>query len=372
MAADVITSRISGINNELVTSIMNLLFASDFLWITIPLIAAYFFIKDKKKLVLSLIIAGIIVLALKQFYAFDRPCVQENSKIQCPSDAAFPSGHAALSFSFVMEGLGHSSFYFFLIYALFISFLRIYSGVHYFDDVVAGALIGILSSLIAERFFRWLDIRSGKVNEEEEERGEISEERTEIKAMGFSIRKEEGRKIIHFFTGAGFLLLLLVLPIEGAKIVSFAALIFFLILISKFMRKRKTPFDFLISSFGTRDRFPAEGALWYMLGVVFIFLFFSKFESMFSALLFLSLGDALAGIIGSRGKIRLPWNRRKTLEGMLAFFLVSIPLSLLFPSFALEIVAAGALCAFAESMRHLPLDDNFHIPLLYFIVSAII
>jgi dolichol kinase len=40
----------------------------------------------------------------------------------------------------------------------------------------------------------------------------------------------------------------------------------------------------------------------------------------------LSFGDALATLVGARrGKIRLPWSRRKSLEGMLAFVLAAVP-----------------------------------------------
>lgn len=40
----------------------------------------------------------------------------------------------------------------------------------------------------------------------------------------------------------------------------------------------------------------------------------------------LSFGDALATLVGSRvGKTRLPWNKRKSLEGLLAFVLAAFP-----------------------------------------------
>ncbi|MGC8516563.1 MAG: phosphatase PAP2 family protein [Candidatus Acidifodinimicrobium sp.] len=61
---------------------------------------------------------------------------------------SFPSEHAAISFSFV--GLFLSSYILIplLLFALFVSYSRLYVKAHYLKDVVAGALIGFLSGLL--------------------------------------------------------------------------------------------------------------------------------------------------------------------------------------------------------------------------------
>lgn len=62
---------------------------------------------------------------------------------------SFPSEHAAISFSFV--GVFFNSYIFIpvLLFALFISYSRLYVKAHYPRDVIAGAIIGLLSGLLA-------------------------------------------------------------------------------------------------------------------------------------------------------------------------------------------------------------------------------
>ena len=74
-------------------------------------------------------------------------------------DASFPSDHASGSFGFAAASWGKQQKwirYTFTILAIIVMFARVYVGVHYPTDVLAGMVVGILSSKIMWNFSRVL------------------------------------------------------------------------------------------------------------------------------------------------------------------------------------------------------------------------
>lgn len=103
----------------------------------------------------SLLARGIIAESVKFFYARPRPfsALGIIPLITDVSNGSMPSGHAALFFA-----LGFSVFYFnklwgwrFLAAAAIIGFFRIFAGIHWPSDILAGALIGIASAYLIKR-----------------------------------------------------------------------------------------------------------------------------------------------------------------------------------------------------------------------------
>lgn len=73
-----------------------------------------------------------------------------------PNDYSFPSGHAALAFASAtllsLRDKKRRGLYF--LFACLVGFSRIYLGYHYFFDAVGGAVIGIITAVIFNRFFK--------------------------------------------------------------------------------------------------------------------------------------------------------------------------------------------------------------------------
>lgn len=115
-----------------------------------------------------------------------------------------------------------------------------------------------------------------------------------------------------------------------------------------------------------------RGFVYFFIGIILTLIIFQfNIAIANAAILILLFGDSASTIVGRRwGKIKLPFQNKKTLEGSLAFILVGLTVSLtqvpLLPAFLGVIF--GAL---AEAYS--PVDDNIPIPLVSaFVMSLII
>ncbi len=116
--------------------------------------------KIKKEQALHAFIATLIAWGitemLKSFIPSQRPFVMHGLNpltITIPGTASFPSGHSAAAFATAITVWLHErkSGTYFLVLAVLVALGRILSNVHTGADVVAGALIGIVTSVILER-----------------------------------------------------------------------------------------------------------------------------------------------------------------------------------------------------------------------------
>lgn len=115
--------------------------------VTLP----FFSRKGKHYAVVSaLVLAVAAVYLLKLAYGMERPCGMFSSKVECPLDYSFPSGHVAVSFVFVAATLGTALFPVYFPIALLIAFSRLYLGVHTVSDVMGGIVVGLACYLVAE------------------------------------------------------------------------------------------------------------------------------------------------------------------------------------------------------------------------------
>lgn len=111
--------------------------------------------------------------------------------------------------------------------------------------------------------------------------------------------------------------------------------------------------------------FKGKGAFFYMLGIFLTALLF--WEHAGAAIFVLAIADAAATLIGSLFRSpRLPYNRRKSVLGSLAFFLGSV-LVLSFANPGLGVFFIAFLLTALESFdyREIPfLDDNLVVPVV--------
>jgi len=116
-----------------------------------------------------------------------------------------------------------------------------------------------------------------------------------------------------------------------------------------------------------RVKFPGYGAFWYVVGTLLASLILSNSNELAAAIFTLAAGDSAATIFGVRACHPLPYNRCKTVEGSLAFFIFSLPICLFVGWIG---VVLAALMAVVEGLPS-PIDDNLTIPVaaaLFFLI----
>ncbi len=118
----------------------------------VALLVILFNLKKREKRIAGVVLlAGLtlgfyIIFPLKNWIARPRPFMTLTGVhlIERARDFSFPSGHAATAFmaAAILSGFFKRYSVLFYLLAVAIAFSRVYMGVHYVSDVVAGALLG--------------------------------------------------------------------------------------------------------------------------------------------------------------------------------------------------------------------------------------
>jgi len=104
-------------------------------------------IKKKKKipiLFISLLVVEAVVIALKIIISRQRP----QDILSFSGDKSFPSGHTAFAFTALPFLKSKTLKSIWLVISVIIGLSRVWQGVHYLSDVIAGAVLGYIIPLL--------------------------------------------------------------------------------------------------------------------------------------------------------------------------------------------------------------------------------
>jgi len=182
------------------------------------------------------------------------------------------------------------------------------------------------------------------------------------------------RRLIHISFGVLAVLALSLLGSDRFEFVEGALLACFLVglwIIDQKLKKRKLPIvDSMLETFERPHALPAYGAFWYGMGILLLLSFVRDMNYIAAGIAILALGDGASTLVGMNGNRRIFYNKKKTLEGTAAFFIVSSLAS--YPFLGTAGVGLSLLCSIAESIDW-GVDDNFVIPLtclVFYLVSV--
>ncbi len=172
--------------------------------------------------------------------------------------------------------------------------------------------------------------------------------------------RETNRQLFHIAIGIVFLLILNQYGQHTFEILLFAAILAGLFAMHFVLRSHKIPFvTWFIESFEREGvRVPGFGSAWYAIGALFATVSIHDVGALSAVICILAFGDSLSTIIGRRGSHPLPYNKKKTIEGSIAFFTGSLAAYYFIGPLAIPLALA---CAVAESLP-IPFDDNIVIP----------
>ncbi|VVB98385.1 Uncharacterised protein [uncultured archaeon] len=167
--------------------------------------------------------------------------------------------------------------------------------------------------------------------------------------------------MLHVFSGAVFLAFLLLFGRTKLAALLVATLIVGFLVINLLMTGIRVPLaDWFIRNFERPQvRFPGYATAWYVSGLLIAATILHSQGEIAAVICSLALGDGISAIAGERGKRKLFYNKEKTLEGVAAFFLATLPAVL----FVGWIGVPFALAAAVFESLPLGIDDNFTVPL---------
>ncbi|MBI5229298.1 hypothetical protein HY991_04250 [Candidatus Micrarchaeota archaeon] len=184
------------------------------------------------------------------------------------------------------------------------------------------------------------------------------------KAEGFS---EDARQFLHIAFGIFIIGVLYFLGKQFTLLFLLAFICFSLLIINLRLIRVENPFDFIFNRLERRGHFPGKGALFYLVGLLFLvsFSFSPTFER--GTIAILAVGDGASTLFGRRGKNPLSWNPKKTVEGLAAFLLFGF-----ISSFYFFGILGAALCSLVLGLVEtldLGIDDNLSIPIAAVVLS---
>ncbi len=143
--------------------------AEYFQYIVIASLFIFLFVKSRRYIemvaltIVSAIFSRFIVVEIiRWFWQRSRPFVNNNVNLLIThNEASFPSGHAAFFFAIatIVYLYNKKIGIFFFVSAFLISLARVFCGIHWPLDILAGAIVGIFSGLLINKIWQILKNR---------------------------------------------------------------------------------------------------------------------------------------------------------------------------------------------------------------------
>ncbi len=145
---------------------LSIFFAEYSGYFLILLLFIFLLLKSKKKysvMILETILAGIlsrIVISniIRAIYYRPRPFIahQVNLLLEHGAEGSFPSGHAAFFFaiSTIVYFFNKKAGIFFLVISFLMGIARVFVGIHYPRDILAGIFIGVISAWLINKYLK--------------------------------------------------------------------------------------------------------------------------------------------------------------------------------------------------------------------------
>ena len=293
---------------------------------------------------------------LKKVFQIPRPYATETFAyiaLKTTSGYSFPSLHAVFCLTVIpfLNKIFKKRLSVFLASAILIVIVtsRIYLGLHYMSDLIAGGIIGFL----AAKFWLYLD---GRYNF-------ITWFLAHIKD-----KLEMRRQIAHAVTG---IVLIFLIKIGVVTVEVLAIILVFGSIFVTLSKNYRVPVLYHFLKYFERSKelqyFPGKGAFFFVLGSLAALLFFEKNIAM-ASIAVMAIGDATTTLIGTYfGKIKNPLNREKHLEGSVLAIIFStlaaftfVPFPLAFLGSVAGIVFESVTVKFVDRV----IDDNLLIPII--------
>mgnify|MGYP001610795728 CR=1 FL=1 len=176
----------------------------------------------------------------------------------------------------------------------------------------------------------------------------------------FKVR-EDLRQLTHFGVAVATVLVVHFVGFNSSLLLISALFLFGLVLANiKILGGKVKLVDQFLALVDREVLIPGQGAMFFAAGILLLLTFQRPLELALGVIMLHGAGDAFATIVGIRFNSKLPWNSKKTWQGLVAFIVFGVLAASFFIPLT-QAVTYAVILAFVESLA-LPLDDNVAVP----------